>query len=89
LPTCNFRFSYHFSEKETRLQEQRWAVEDQINDLQKQTNDSTTIADQLKEFVQNFPQLQAGERTLSSTVVGNHAPPHKTKLVMVNARLSG
>ncbi len=64
LPTCNFRFSYHFSEKETRLQEQRWALKDQINDLQKQTYGSTTIADQLKEFVQNFPQLQAGERKL-------------------------
>ena len=39
-------------------------MKDQINDLQKQTYGSTTIADQLKEFVQNFPQLQAGERKL-------------------------
>jgi len=52
------------SEKETRLQEQQWALEDQINELQKQTYDAGVIADQPKEFVRNFPQLQAGERKL-------------------------
>jgi len=52
------------SEKETRLQEQQWALEDQINELQKQSYDAAGIAGQLKDFVRNFPQLQAGERKL-------------------------
>ena len=50
--------------KETRLQEQQWALEDQINELQKHSYDAGVIADQLKDFVCNFPQLQAGERKL-------------------------
>jgi site-specific DNA recombinase len=52
------------SEKETRLQEKQWAIEDQINDLQKQTYDAETISNQLKDFVANFPGLDQGERKL-------------------------
>ncbi len=51
-------------EQETRLQEQQWALEDQINELQKESYNAEVIAGQLKDFVQNFPQLQAGERKL-------------------------
>ncbi|HET6487944.1 MAG TPA: hypothetical protein VFH83_16070, partial [Spirochaetia bacterium] len=52
------------SEKETRLQESQWAIEDQINELQKQTYDAETISTQLKDFVANFPGLDQGERKL-------------------------
>ena len=52
------------SEKETRLQEKQWAIEDQINELQKQTYDAETISGQLKDFVANFPGLDQGERKL-------------------------
>ena len=52
------------SEKETRLQEKQWAIEDQISDLQKQTYDAETISNQLKDFVANFPSLDQGERNL-------------------------
>ena len=51
-------------EQETRLQEQQWALEDQINELQKDSYNAEAITSQLKEFVRNFPQLQAGERKL-------------------------
>ncbi len=51
------------SEQEMRLQEQQWALEDQINELQASYN-AEAIASQLKEFVQNFPQLLAGELKL-------------------------
>ena len=50
------------SEKETLLRAQQWALEDQITEQQKQNYDAGIIADQLTEFVQNFPQLQPGER---------------------------
>ena len=43
------------SEQETRLQEQQWAMEDQINELQKESYNAEAIAGQLFEFVQNFP----------------------------------
>jgi len=46
------------------LQEQQWALEDQFNDLHKQTYDAGVIADQLTEFVQNFSHLENGERKL-------------------------
>ncbi len=52
------------SEKETRLQEKQWAIEDQISDLQKQTYDAEAISSQLKDFVANFPSLDQGERKL-------------------------
>ena len=52
------------SEKETRLQEKQWAIENQISDLQKQTYDAETISNQLKDFVANFPGLDQGERKL-------------------------
>jgi hypothetical protein len=52
------------SEKEIRLQERQWAIEDQINELQKQTYDAETISNQLKDFVANFPGLDQGERKL-------------------------
>jgi len=52
------------SEKETRLQEKQWAIEDQINDMQKQTYDAEAISNQLKDFVANFPSLDQGERKL-------------------------
>ena len=51
-------------EQETRLQEQQWALGDQINEMQKESYSAETIAGQRKEFVQNFPELQAGERKL-------------------------
>jgi site-specific DNA recombinase len=51
-------------EQETRLQEQQWALEDQINELQKDSYNAEAIASHLKEFVLTFPQLQAGERKL-------------------------
>jgi hypothetical protein len=52
------------TEKETRLQERQWAIEDQVNDLQKQTYNAETISNQLKDFVANFPDLDQGERKL-------------------------
>ena len=52
------------SEKETRLQEKQWAIEDQINELQKQTYDAETIFHQLEDFVANFPDLDQGGRKL-------------------------
>ena len=51
-------------EQETRLQEQQWSLEDQINELRKQSYNADAIAGQLQDFVQNFPQLEAGERRL-------------------------
>ena len=39
-------------------------LDDQINELQKESYNAETIASQLMEFVQNFPRLQAGERKL-------------------------
>ncbi len=51
-------------EQETGLQEQQWALEDQINELRKESYNAEAIASQLKEFVQSFPQLQPGERKL-------------------------
>ena len=51
-------------EQETRLQEQQWTLEDQINELQKESYNAEVIAGQLTEFVRSFPQLQAGERKL-------------------------
>jgi hypothetical protein len=42
----------------------QWALEDQINELQKENYNAEGIAGQLKEFVQSFPQLQTGERKL-------------------------
>jgi hypothetical protein len=52
------------SEQETRLQEQQWGLEDQINELQKESYNARGIAGQLKGFVQSFPQRQAGEGKL-------------------------
>ena len=52
------------SGKDARLQEHQWAIEDQINELQKQTYDAETISHQLKDFVANFPGLDQGERKL-------------------------
>jgi hypothetical protein len=39
-------------------------LEDQINELQKESYNAEALAGQLVEFVQTFPQLQAGERKL-------------------------
>jgi len=38
------------AEQETRLEEQQWALEDQINELQKDSYNAEAIAGQLKEF---------------------------------------
>ena len=39
-------------------------MEDRINERQKESYNAEAIASQLKEFVQHFPLLRAGERKL-------------------------
>jgi hypothetical protein len=74
------------TDKETPVQEEQWTLEDQINDLQKQTYNATAIAYQLKEFVQNFPQLQAGERKLLVDALIERLYIRKNKRVILFVR---
>jgi site-specific DNA recombinase len=74
------------SEKETRLQEKQWAIEDQINDLQKQTYDAETISGQLKGFVANFPGLDQGERKLLVESLVEQVEIGKNKRVAASLR---
>ena len=52
------------TEKETRLQEQRWGIDDRLTELQTRTYSAQGIADQLRDFVRVFPDLDAGEKVL-------------------------
>lgn len=54
--------------------------------MQKQTYDAETIADQLKEFVHNFPQLQAGERKLLIDSLVEQVEIGKNKRVILTMR---
>ena len=51
-------------EKESKLQEQLWPLEDEINTVLVKNYNSQEICDQLKEFVHSFPRLGEGERKL-------------------------
>jgi site-specific DNA recombinase len=73
-------------EQETRLQEQQWTLEDQINELQKDSYNAEAISNQFKEFVQNFPQLQAGERKLLVDALIERAEIGKNKKVVASLR---
>ena len=53
-----------FSEKEGKLQERLWEIEDQINAVHVMNYNAKEVCDQLKEFVLTFPGLQEGERKL-------------------------
>ena len=53
-----------FSEKEGKLQERLWEIEDQINAVHVMNYNAKEICDQLKEFVLTFTGLQEGERKL-------------------------
>jgi hypothetical protein len=74
------------SEKETRLQEKQWAIEDQINELQKQTYDAETISNQLKDFVANFPGLDQGEQKLLVESLVEQVEIGKNKRVAASLR---
>jgi hypothetical protein len=73
-------------EQETRLQEQQWALEDQLSELQKECYNAEAIAGQLQDFVQNFPQLQVGERKLLVDARIGRAEIGKNKRVILTMR---
>jgi hypothetical protein len=51
-------------EKETRLQEEQWGMEDRLTELRKATYNAEAIAGALKDFVRVFAELDLGERRL-------------------------